>query len=226
MIVLYVADVTVEHRKRCMPLITEQLNKFNDYVERLPERQVIIWLTLICAAGLFGELMIIRLHSSFFQLFAHFKNVSLLSCFLGLGIGYSLSRAKPATAPLAVPLIAIQIIILAVYVKTTDLNFMLFYPSTEGADIGFFMGLYNSQQFTDFMLSYGLLTFAFSINAACFIPLGQLAGSLMAKLSNLRAYSYNLLGSLIGIVAFTLLSAAWTTPVFWFSVFAAAVLSF
>ena len=41
--------------------------------------------------GLYLELMIIRLHSSFFQLFGFFKNISLLSCLLGLGVGYLFS---------------------------------------------------------------------------------------------------------------------------------------
>ena len=45
-------------------------------------------IALSAGLGLYLELMIIRLHSSFFQLFAFFKNISLLSCLLGLGIGY------------------------------------------------------------------------------------------------------------------------------------------
>jgi hypothetical protein len=45
-------------------------------------------------------MMMIRLHASYFQLFAYFKNISLLSCVLGLGIGYARGQIKPLTTPL------------------------------------------------------------------------------------------------------------------------------
>ena len=47
-------------------------------------------LILIASALLlFSELMMIRVQSSYVHLFGFFKNISLLSCFLGMGIGLS-----------------------------------------------------------------------------------------------------------------------------------------
>jgi hypothetical protein len=60
--------------------------------------------------GLYLELMIIRLHSTFFQLFSFFKNVSLLSCLLGLGIGYLFGHKKINSLKWVFPLLALQII--------------------------------------------------------------------------------------------------------------------
>ena len=66
-------------------------------------------IALAAGLGLFIELAIIRIHSSYFQLFAYFKNLSLLSCFLGLGIGYSFSKLKLYSLNWTFPLIALQV---------------------------------------------------------------------------------------------------------------------
>ena len=66
------------------------------------------WIALAAGTGLYFELVVIRFHASCFQLFAFFKNVSLLSCFLGLGMGYCLSGRRLYT-PLVVPLMAVQL---------------------------------------------------------------------------------------------------------------------
>ena len=63
---------------------TDHLKKYN-----------INYLIAVAAGlGLFLELAIIRMHSSFFQMFAFFKNFSLLSCLLGLGVGYLFGNKK------------------------------------------------------------------------------------------------------------------------------------
>ncbi|MEZ4537274.1 MAG: hypothetical protein R3D26_20085 [Cyanobacteriota/Melainabacteria group bacterium] len=85
---------------------------------------------------MFAELVIIRMQADAFQLFAHFKNISLLSCFLGLGIGYSLKtgsngKTRNLSTPLAVPLLALQIIAGNCLLRLFDLNFMLLNPTSE-----------------------------------------------------------------------------------------------
>lgn len=207
-------------RSGWIPPVLAELEAYNARLDSLNERKLLIALVVACAMGLFGELMIIRIHSSLFQLFAHFKNVSLLSCFLGLGIGYATGKKAPQMMPVALGLMALQLIVLTVLVRVSDLNYLIFYPSFEGADMGFYMGLMTSKQFADFLLSYGLLGLAFTLNVVCFIPLGQVAARLMGRLPNLQAYGWNLLGSLLGIVLFTLMSACWTAPVIWYGVFA------
>ncbi len=206
-------------RSRWIPPVLAELEAYNARIDSLSEKKLLIALVVACAMGLFGELMIIRIHSSLFQLFAHFKNVSLLSCFLGLGIGYATGKRAPQLMPVSLGLMAAQLIVLTVLVRVSDLNYLIYYPSFEGADIGFYMGLMTSKQFADFLLAYGLLGLAFTLNVVCFIPLGQVAARLMGRLPNLQAYSWNLVGSFAGIALFTLMSACWTTPVIWFGLF-------
>ena len=52
------------------------------------------------------------------------------------------------------------------------------------------------------------------IMAGLAVPLGPLLNSMPP----LRAYSLDIMGSMAGIALFTALSAAWTSPVVWFSV--------
>ena len=66
----------------------------SDYVEKLPQRWIRLAVFLAAAMTLYVELVMVRWHASCFHAFAIFKNVSLLSCFLGLGIGYGLSGRR------------------------------------------------------------------------------------------------------------------------------------
>src|SRR3989338_3674013 len=51
-------------------------------------------LFLISAIALFAELLIIRWLSVEMRVFAYFKNVPLISCFLGIGLGAALGEKK------------------------------------------------------------------------------------------------------------------------------------
>ena len=82
------------------------MDKHTDNIDSLPDLNLGIWIALAAGLGLFMELMVIRIHSSYFQLFAYFKNVSLLSCFLGLGIGYARGSLRPLTTPFVLPFMA------------------------------------------------------------------------------------------------------------------------
>ena len=177
------------------------MDKHTDNIDSLPDLNLGIWIALAAGLGLFMELMVIRIHSSYFQLFAYFKNVSLLSCFLGLGIGYARGSLRPLTTPLVLPFIAFQIIFLYL-LRFTDVNALSMNPITEQHAFGIFQsgGVINSS-FTYFFLA---TTFAF--NALCFLPLGQLASRLMMRKNKLAAYSWNLIGSLLGIILFFIIS--------------------
>ena len=97
-----------------MPWVLKKkyLERHTDEIDQIPEAHIGLWIVLAAGLSLFIELMIIRLHSSFFQLFAYFKNVSLLSCFLGLGIGYARGPRRPLATPLILPLLALQIVLM------------------------------------------------------------------------------------------------------------------
>jgi spermidine synthase len=70
----------------------------------------------------------------------------------------------------------------------------------------------------NFVAIYFFLAVTFSLTTLSFMPVGQLCGRLMMRMEPLRAYSWNLLGSIVGIAVMLLLSTFWTPPVVWFAV--------
>ncbi|HMP53992.1 MAG TPA: hypothetical protein PKD05_20760, partial [Candidatus Melainabacteria bacterium] len=89
--------------------LKEVCREHTDFIDSIDSKSRYLAAAIALAAGLgmFAELVIIRMQADAFQLFAHFKNISLLSCFLGLGIGYSLKtgeagRTRNLSTPLAV----------------------------------------------------------------------------------------------------------------------------
>ena len=73
------------------PSVKNILKNHTSNIDSLPITRLGLWIALAAGTGLFMELMIIRVHSSYFQLFGYFKNITLLSCFLGLG-SWSLAK--------------------------------------------------------------------------------------------------------------------------------------
>ena len=73
---------------------------------------------------------------------------------------------------------------------------------------------------------YSLLTITFLLTALAFVPVGQLCGKTMARRENLRAYRFNLLGSLLGVILISTISMFWTPPTVWFSIGFALLLMF
>ena len=102
--------------------------------------------------GLYLELMIIRLHSSFFQLFGFFKNISLLSCLLGLGVGYLFGHKKLFSLRWVFPLLAIQISFMYL-LKSTPIGPLMQNPITEQ----WAMGLTRAEGFLQFFLIYSFV---------------------------------------------------------------------
>lgn len=189
------------------------LNNKNLNLTNLNNKKLNIYIALAAGLGLFLELSIIRLHSSYFQLFAYFKNISLLSCFLGLGIGYSLSNKKLISLSWVFPLVVLEILSLFL-LKNTPLTAYMQNPISEQ----WAMGQSVARGFFHLTTIYIFLLSVFIFNALCFVPLGQLVAKLMDKTDVILAYGFNLIGSLIGVLLFTILSFFWTPPIVWLSI--------
>lgn len=170
-------------------------------------------IAISAASGLYLELMMIRIHSSFFQIFAFFKNISLISCLLGLGVGYLLGRKKIYSLKWVLPLLTIQICFLF-FIKNTPIGPFLQNPVTEQ----WAMGQSYASGIIQFAVIYSFLILIFIFNAMAFVPLGHLVSNLMSKQGKLQSYSWNLIGSLSGIILFSLMSLMMTPPVIWFLV--------
>ena len=182
----------------------------------------IYWLIALAAGlGLFLELAIIRIHSSYFQLFAYFKNLSLLSCFLGLGIGYSFSNVRLFSLNWTFPIIALQVSFMFL-LKETPITLFFQNPISEIWNMGQSIAI----GYLHIILIYFFIAIIFLLNAVAFIPLGHLVARLMKNCNTLKAYSYDLIGAILGIVLFTALSFLWTGPIVWLLISFAALIFF
>ena len=194
-------------------------NKFYDFFKldelrfKSLNSNIYILIALAAGLGLFLELAIIRIHSSYFQLFAYFKNLSLLSCFLGLGIGYSFSKLKLYSLNWTFPLISFQVSFMYL-LKDTPITLFFQNPVSEIWNMGQSIAI-GALHIT---LIYIFIALIFLFNALAFIPLGHLVARLMKNADVLKAYSYDLLGAIGGILFFSFLSFLWTNPIVWLTV--------
>jgi hypothetical protein len=195
------------------------------FLERLPVRWVDGAIVLAAALSLFLELAVIRWQSAVFELFAFYKNFSLLACFAGLGLGYALARRDRLTLLLVTPLLAWQMLLMTGlrYGMPSELTASLrVIPFSEQLNMGVLTVTMVSQQ----VAIYSLLVVSFLLTALAFIPIGQLCGSLMERREGVRAYGLNLLGSFAGVLLMFLASYLWTPPIIWFAVNFAALICF
>ncbi|MGH9962548.1 MAG: hypothetical protein ACREBC_36445, partial [Pyrinomonadaceae bacterium] len=172
--------------------ISRWLEDHTDAIDAIPDARLGIWIAVAAGLGLYGELMIIRLHASFFQLFAYFKNVSLLSCFLGLGIGYALGPKRPLTTPLFLPGLATQVACLH-FLRFGTMAPYLQNPISEQLTFG----MAQADRIGHIVAVFGFVILVFAMNAVCFVPAGHLVARLMARRQKLASYSWNLVGSLL-----------------------------
>ena len=173
-------------------------------------KNVLFKILIACALSLFLELAIIRIHSSFIHYFSFLKNISLISCFLGLGIGYSLRQHKVTSLNWIFPLLFLQIV-MVYFLSDTPVSTALLNPISERLT----MGQDTARNIIHLILIYSFTIFIFIFNALCFVPIGHLISRLMNNVENLKAYSFNLIGSLLGILGFVLFSFLNTPPIIW-----------
>ena len=184
--------------------------KLSEFKPEFLKSNIYVLIALAAGLGLFLELAIIRIHSSYFQLFAYFKNLSLLSCFLGLGIGYSFSKVRLYSLNWTFPLVALQVSFMYI-LRDTPVTLFFQNPVSEIWNMGQSVAVGSLHV----IIIYFFISVIFLFNAVAFIPLGHLVARLMLKTDPLKAYSYDLIGAIAGICLFTILSFLWTGPIVW-----------
>ncbi|MGH7804620.1 MAG: hypothetical protein ACREQJ_09750, partial [Candidatus Binatia bacterium] len=186
------------------------------WLDRLPAARLALAVAAAAGLGLFLELAVIRWQASVFEFFAFYKNLGLLSCFLGLGLGYALARKEEIPLGLVVPILAWQFILLLALRYGLDpalWKSLQAMPFQESLNMGFAIAR-SPLQFAAIGLFLGTI---FLLTAIAFVPLGQLAGRLMDRGESLAAYGWNLVGSLVGVAAMLVASSFWTPPAIWFT---------
>jgi len=167
--------------------------------------------------ALFLEVMFIRWVPSYERVLAYFTNFVLIAAFLGLGLGSMLARWRRDLIrwqPLLVLLLVCVGIFFNRYVKTWGVAEDVFYSE------------FGRRTLLELKLPYTLMLF-FVLVAVGFVPLGQCVGKgFMAVTPTLSGYVLNLLGSLLGVAGFALVSFLHLPPVWWFAVGMALLLWF
>jgi SAM-dependent methyltransferase len=169
-------------------------------------------LVLTSGTLLFVELLLIRWIPSEVRYIGFFSNFLLMASFLGIGVGILLGRGRSLESISAFPLVLVAVVWL---VTSLQLNVQVRSPNE------IFFGLAESHAAdTNFLVLPVVFALVTALMASLALPLGPL----LRSMPPLRAYAFDIAGSMIGIAAFVGLSAAETPPVVWFTVLAILVI--
>jgi len=176
-------------------------------------------LILISLVSLFVEMMMIRWVSSEIRIFAYFKNFVLVACFLGFGLGCYFSRRRVQLMAIITPLLLLAIILKAPIPSLRSSLWAL--PSLLGASVEVHVWGVPAlpTNWWGMVLALAFVVPLFALIATAFIPFGQLVGWYLENApKGAAAYTVNVLASLAGIAAFTLLCFLNYPPWVWFLV--------
>src|SRR3954449_5533809 len=158
-------------------------------------------LLLGSALMLFLELALIRWLGANVIHLSYFSNFVLLGSFLGIGLGFLVSRKTWSGLPWTAPLLALLVVVTLVFPVTIQ---------RQGSDV-----IYFTAMRVDGPPVWLALPVIFLLVAATLAGPAEVVGRCFGALPPLTAYRYDLLGSLIGIALFTLLSFLGTPSVVW-----------
>jgi len=170
-------------------------------VDRTADRRVVIRLVSGSALMLFLELALIRWLGSNIVHLSYFSNFVLLGSFLGIGLGFLVSRRNWSVLPAAPAILALLVVVVHLFPVTVD---------RTGTGIIYFTSLSTSGPPV-----WLVLPVVFVLTASILAGPAEVVGRCFARLRPLTAYRWDLIGSLIGIGGFTLLSFLQAPSVVW-----------
>jgi SAM-dependent methyltransferase len=158
-------------------------------------------LVLLSFLMLFVELALIRWTGSNVVYLSYFSNFVLLGSFLGIGIGFLRGKAKLNLfryAPVALALLVGLVLIFPVRIDRS------------GSDL-----IYFGQWGTSGLPVWVTLPFVFLAVAGVMAMIAEGVARTFVEFEPLDAYRYDIAGSILGIVAFSVLAFTWAPPVAW-----------
>ena len=169
----------------------------------------VLRLVLISFLSLYFELTLIRWIPTQVRLLAYFTNFVLIAALLGLGVGMLLAVRRWELAPyFPLGLLALT----AMVVVLEHSNFVLPIVSQGQFVWGYLYHLPASG-----VLAYLVLVALFLLIVGVFVLLGQEVGRALRTFTPLVAYSWNILGSLLGVLGFALVNRLEAPPTVWFT---------
>ena len=187
-------------------------------------------LMAVSLVSLFFELLLIRWVASEIRVFAYFKSLVLIACFLGFGLGCYLTRKKIYLAYTLAPMLALVAIIELPWAPLRRL------VTNLSGFIGWFSDVHMwSQAYFTGQTMWGIISAAIAVSviitlfglvALSFVPFGQLVGWYLEHAKQgVKAYSVNVAASIAGIWLYTLLCFFSTPPVIWFAALGVGMLA-
>jgi SAM-dependent methyltransferase len=179
-------------------------------------------LAMISLASLFLELLVVRWIASEIRVFAYFKSLALIACFLGFGLGCYLTKRKVCLLHTFAPLLAMVAIVELPWAPLRHLvvnlsGFIGWFSDVHIWSRAYFVGN-AAWGIISASIAVGVIMALFGLIAITFVPFGQLVGTYLESSSKgILAYSLNVLASLVGIWIYTLLCFLSTPPVVWFA---------
>jgi Spermine/spermidine synthase domain len=167
---------------------------------------------LVSFSMLFFELLCIRWVPSYVRYLSYFNNFILLASFLGIGLGMLTARRQRFWYPPFPLLVLVMVIIVGLnrfelHITTSDVIYYVPGADQNGSAENFFV-----------------LPLIFGMIAACFIPLGRSLGQLFSQVKPLTAYTFDIIGSLIGIASFSIIAFLSLPPFVWFALLSVPIM--
>lgn len=173
-------------------------------------------LALVSLLSLFLEMMMIRWVSSEISVFAYFKNLILVACFLGFGLGCYLQERRIQLLALIAPLLTLSLLlkdsvspIRAVFISLPTLI-------GRGTEVHFWGVPAMPASWSAMLLALVVMVPLFAVVAMMFVPFGQMVGRYLEHGGHgVMAYTVNVLASTAGIALYTLLCFTGQPPAVW-----------
>jgi hypothetical protein len=170
-------------------------------VDRTADRRVVIRLMSGSALMLFLELALIRWLGSNIVHLSYFSNFVLLGSFLGIGLGFLISRKSWSVLWISPLILAALVVGVRLFPVTVD---------RTGDSIIYFTSLQTSGP-----PAWLVLPVVFLLTASILAGPAEIVGRCFGQLRPLTAYRWDLVGSLLGIGGFTLLSFLQAPSIAW-----------
>ena len=203
-------------------LVAYRIIKPRTPVSDPPERWNLSTLFLASALTLFAELALIRWVATEVRVFEYVKNLALLLCFLGFGVGCALARQRPRWQAAVTALVGLIVVVRLPWRGPQIMESLSQYLGAS-QDIEIW-ATHAAHDTTGLLLAVMVTAMLLFLITYIFIPIGQTVSRQIEMAPRpLYGYSWNLAGSLVGILAFFAVSWLALPPAVWFSIVLAGV---
>lgn len=187
-------------------------------------------LFLISFLILFFELACIRWFGSTVVFLTFFTNLALIACFLGMSVGCLAASRRQDFIAMVLPLafLASGLAAATLWYYQNFPEVMVGVGDTGSPQQVYFGTEYRANNPGRFIIPVEAVGgIFFTLIALIFVGLGQVLGRSFDAIPNrVAAYTVNVLGSLVGIVAFGATSLAQLSPLYWFAIAVGGILYF